>query len=114
VFDIGLGEFVLIAVVALLVLGPDRLPVTLRAVGRAIREFRRATNELRAQIDLAGSVRDVRRSLELDDPAPRREPTIGSQRIYPPAGPDLEDVLPEGSPYPPVAPVSDEDEGPTS
>lgn len=106
-FDIGFGEFVVIAIVALLVLGPDRLPVTLKAVGRAIREFRRATNELRAQIDIDGSIRDVRRQLELDEPAPRRK-AQDAARIYPREGPDLEDVLPEGSPYPPVAPVSDE------
>jgi sec-independent protein translocase protein TatB len=104
VFDIGFGEFVLIAVVALLVLGPDRLPVTLKAVGRAVREFRRATHELRAQIDMEGSLRDVKRRIEGDEPEDRR-PVAAAPRIYPPEGPDLEDVLPEGSPYPPVAPT---------
>jgi len=106
-FDIGFGEFVVIAIVALLVLGPDRLPVTLRAVGRAIREFRRATNELRAQIDMDGTIRDVRRQMELDEPAQRRK-VEDAARIYPPEGPDLEDVLPEGSPYPPTTPVAEE------
>ncbi len=110
-FDIGFGEFVLIAVVALLVLGPDRLPVTLKAVGRAIREFRRATNELRAQIDMEGSMRDVRRQIESDEPESRKA-VASSPRLYPPEGPDLEDVLPEGSPYPPVAPtVAEEEKG---
>ena len=112
-FDIGFGEFVLIAVVALLVLGPDRLPVTLRAVGRAIREFRRATNELRAQIDIDGAIGDVRRSIE-DDGSTRPAKTVPDlARIYPPEGPDLEDVLAEGSPYPPRAPVADEGESAT-
>jgi sec-independent protein translocase protein TatB len=109
VFDIGFGEFVLIAIVALLVLGPERLPVTLRAVGRAIREFRRATNELRAQIDVDGSLRDLRRQMDVDDPPVRRK-AADAARIYPPEGPDLEDALPEGSPYPPVAPVADPEE----
>ena len=41
-FGLGIGEFVLVLVVALLVLGPKQLPKLARQLGRATREFKRA------------------------------------------------------------------------
>lgn len=43
--DVGLSELLLIFVVALIVLGPQRLPEVGAALGRALYEFRRATAE---------------------------------------------------------------------
>lgn len=43
-FNIGMGELILIAIVALIVLGPDKLPDTARAFGKALREFKHAMN----------------------------------------------------------------------
>ena len=42
-FDIGLQELALIFVIALLVFGPKNLPQLGRSLGRAMREFRRAS-----------------------------------------------------------------------
>jgi TatA/E family protein of Tat protein translocase len=50
-FDIGLQELLLIMVIALLVFGPKRLPELGRAIGRATREFRRASDEFRSTIE---------------------------------------------------------------
>ena len=50
-FNIGSGELVLIAVVALLVLGPKRLPELARGLGKFIREFRRQTDEVRGVVE---------------------------------------------------------------
>lgn len=50
-FNIGSGELVLIAVVALLVLGPKRLPELARGVGKFLREFRRQTDEVRGVVE---------------------------------------------------------------
>jgi len=47
-FGIGLLELVLILVVALIVLGPDRLPEAARGVGKTIADVRRATEPARA------------------------------------------------------------------
>lgn len=54
-FGIGAPELLVILVVALLVLGPKRLPEIARSLGRGMAEFRRASNEftrtLTASID---------------------------------------------------------------
>ncbi|MBR2518779.1 MAG: twin-arginine translocase TatA/TatE family subunit [Selenomonadaceae bacterium] len=41
-FGIGAGEFVVILIVALIVFGPSKLPEVGRAIGKGIREFRKA------------------------------------------------------------------------
>jgi sec-independent protein translocase protein TatA len=50
-FDIGLQELVLIFVIALLVFGPKNLPQLGRSLGRAMREFRKASDEFRSTIE---------------------------------------------------------------
>jgi TatA/E family protein of Tat protein translocase len=50
-FDIGLQELVVIFAIALLVFGPRRLPELGRALGRAMREFRRASDEFRSTFE---------------------------------------------------------------
>jgi Tat protein translocase TatB subunit len=50
-FDIGLQELVVIFVIALIVFGPKNLPQLGRALGRAMREFRRASDEFRSTIE---------------------------------------------------------------
>ncbi len=50
-FDIGLQEMLLIGVIALLVFGPNRLPELGRMFGRAMREFRRASDEFRSTVE---------------------------------------------------------------
>ena len=50
-FDIGLQELVLIFVIALLVFGPKNLPQLGRSLGRAMREFRRASDEFRSTVE---------------------------------------------------------------
>lgn len=53
--NIGAGEVLLIAVLALLIFGPRRLPELGRTAARALREFRKATaeitSELRSELD---------------------------------------------------------------
>src|SRR5207249_7253021 len=50
-FDIGLQEMLVIGVIALLVFGPSRLPELGRRLGRAMREFRRASDEFRRTVE---------------------------------------------------------------
>lgn len=63
-FGIGMPELLVIMVVALVVLGPKRLPEVARMLGKGLAEFRRATagvsDELRnAQIMLEEEVRQA-------------------------------------------------------
>jgi sec-independent protein translocase protein TatB len=50
VFDIGPGEFIAIAVVALLVLGPEKLPRYAADAARFVRQIRRMANDARAEV----------------------------------------------------------------
>jgi sec-independent protein translocase protein TatB len=50
-FNVGPGEILLISVVALLLLGPDKLPELARGLGRAFREFRKHTDEVRGMVE---------------------------------------------------------------
>lgn len=64
-FDIGLQELVVIFVLALLVFGPRNLPQLGRSLGRAMREFRRASEEFRSTIET---------NLEINSPDPAPSP----------------------------------------
>jgi TatA/E family protein of Tat protein translocase len=46
-FGIGMPELLLILAIALIVLGPKKLPELARALGKGLAEFRRATDELK-------------------------------------------------------------------
>ena len=59
-FDIGVSEILVIAVVALIVVGPDEFPRLVRAAGRSIGKVRRYVSELREELD-----REVTRTEEL-------------------------------------------------
>src|SRR5437867_8184917 len=65
-FDIGLQEMLVIGVLALLVFGPGKLPELGRMVGRALREFRRASDEFRSTVET---------NLHINDPDPIIAPT---------------------------------------
>lgn len=72
-FGIGMTELLVILIVALLVFGPSKLPELARSLGRAMHEFRRASNDLRASFN------------EAVDPAPR--PDLRPPAAIPPAAP---------------------------
>ena len=101
-FDIGFQELILILVIALLVFGPTRLPELGRALGRAMREFRRASDEFRSTVET---------NLHLNEPEPvaaTPEPAAASSAPAPAATEPLpESVLNpygEGSEGPPGEP----------
>ncbi len=64
--SLGVPELVLIFIVALLLFGPRKLPQIGRSVGRAMGEFRRASNEFKRTIEdevAAEDIRDVQREV---------------------------------------------------
>ena len=50
-FEVGFTEILMIGLVALLVVGPERLPELVRTTGRWIGRAQRITRELRAELD---------------------------------------------------------------
>lgn len=61
-FDIGTGELLLILVVVLLLFGPKKIPEIMASVGKGIRQFRQAQNNLKDQLrDLSA---DIEKSTE--------------------------------------------------
>lgn len=90
-FGIGVPELLVIMIVALIVLGPKRLPEVAKGLGRALAEFRRATSDLseelsNAQIMLEEEIRQAERtspSSPRDTPQPppssseKKEPSTG-------------------------------------
>lgn len=62
-FDVGISELALIAVVALIVLGPERLPRAARTVGAMLRRLRSSWTNLRYEIDREIAADELKRSL---------------------------------------------------
>ena len=60
-FGIGFPELLLIMAIALIVLGPKRLPDLARALGRGFSEFKRATEELKQTFDAETRAEQSRR-----------------------------------------------------
>ena len=46
-FGIGMPELLLILAIALIVIGPKKLPDLAKSLGRTLREFKKATNEFK-------------------------------------------------------------------
>ena len=63
-FDIGFGEIFLIAIVALLVLGPERLPKAARFAGLWVRRARAQWYSVKAELENELADDDLRRSLK--------------------------------------------------
>lgn len=82
-FGIGVPELLVILVVALLVLGPQRLPEVAKALGKALAEFRRATSDLseelgNAKVMLEEEVRQAERKARTAQPQATPPSTISS------------------------------------
>lgn len=51
-FGIGISELLLILAIALIILGPKRLPELARALGKGVNEFRKAANDIKSTLDI--------------------------------------------------------------
>ena len=67
-FGIGMPEMFLILAIALIVIGPKKLPDLAKSLGRAFGEFKKATAELKETMELDTDFTDVKNAFEdLDD-----------------------------------------------
>jgi TatA/E family protein of Tat protein translocase len=62
-FGIGMPELIVILVVALIVIGPKKLPDLARALGRGMAEFRKATQEIKDSLELDDDLREAKKDL---------------------------------------------------
>ena len=63
-FGIGMPELILILAVALIVLGPKKLPDLAKSLGRALREFKKATSELKESMTVDNELTDVKKAFD--------------------------------------------------
>lgn len=104
-FDVSFVELMVIGVVGLLVLGPERLPGAARTVGSFVRKARQGWNSVRGEFErqialdeVKRSVRDVRESIE--SPGAPAKPAAA-------AAPAVAGTSPAAEPAPGMAPLPD-------
>ncbi|HWL63329.1 MAG TPA: Sec-independent protein translocase protein TatB [Steroidobacteraceae bacterium] len=76
-FDFGFSELVVVFVVALVVLGPTRLPGLVRKVGRWVGKARSMAHEFRTQLENEVNVEELNRAVKrtvMDEPPPPPPP----------------------------------------
>src|SRR5262245_63044399 len=87
-FGIGGSEILVILVVALLFLGPDKLPEAAKTISKGIRDLKKQSRALQQQIEsdekIGGAIRDLKSALRGED-TPVRPPV----RIEPPKPPPV-------------------------
>lgn len=62
-FGIGLPELIIIMIIALIVIGPSKLPDLARALGKGMAEFKKATQEIKEGLDLDEEINEVKKDL---------------------------------------------------
>ena len=117
-FGLGMGEIIIILVLALILLGPQKLPEAAKQLGKGLREFRKATDELKSQFEGELYSDDAKGS----KPTLVEAPKASAPAVTPPSGalaevpaaradnvPGLDAALVEGQPppVPPAAPVAE-------
>ena len=103
-FDIGLSEFFIAAVVVLLVLGPERLPAALRTLGLWVGRLRRSYYNVKTEIEREIGMDEVRRQLhneQIMEDVKRVEQEVRS----------ISDDL-NGTTTPPIAPTTPPSDAP--
>jgi TatA/E family protein of Tat protein translocase len=63
-FGIGMPELLLILAIALIVIGPKKLPDLAKSLGRTMREFKKATNEFKDTLQIDEDLSDVKKAFD--------------------------------------------------
>ncbi|MGW8324918.1 MAG: Sec-independent protein translocase protein TatB, partial [Desulfobacterales bacterium] len=63
-FGIGMPEMLLILAIALIVIGPKKLPDLAKSLGRAFAEFKRATSELKESFEIDSELKEIKTTFD--------------------------------------------------
>src|SRR5215471_20157617 len=99
-FDIGMGEIGLIAVVGLLVLGPERLPRVARTTGALLRKARNSWQSVRADIERELAAEDLKQTMR--QAAAAADPSADLRRAVEPLAEPVRQPAPPASPPTPT------------
>lgn len=109
-FDFGFGELLLLAIIALVVLGPERLPIAARLIGRWIRAARSQWNAVKSELENELADDELRRNLREASDAMREgavkmrtlveQPADSTRETTPAPAPELTPAQPAGNPVP--------------
>jgi sec-independent protein translocase protein TatB len=97
-FGIGMQELVLILVIALIILGPKKLPDVAKSLGKALNEFKRATSDIKESLEVDQSMNTVKKSFDAlnvtQPPADDKPSAHGPSEVKPPS-PAPEEAAPK-------------------
>jgi TatA/E family protein of Tat protein translocase len=79
--NLGFSEMVFLFLLALLIFGPKKLPEIGRQIGKALNEFKRASNEFRSQIESEIANLEVEPSRQILPPARPPEEAVASGQV---------------------------------
>ena len=114
-FGMGMPEIIVILAVALIVLGPKKLPEIAKSLGRGIAEFKKATQEFKENIDVDNDLREARDTLrevkdDLEDTVRKSVTETAEQEPDAVADYDLEHAVENDATKPVEEPAEDKPE----
>jgi sec-independent protein translocase protein TatB len=88
-FGLGFGEIIIVAILALVLLGPDRLPEAAKTLGKTLQDLRKATDGLKGQLEaeMYSVEKAVKKAIEVDAPAAPDVPPVAAAAAARTAGP---------------------------
>jgi sec-independent protein translocase protein TatB len=124
-FGLGFGEIVIILVLALVLLGPQKLPEVAKQLGKGLRDFKKATDDLKGQFERELYAEESKAARPRIAPPTAAVPVAAAApQPVPPASVDnvpgldaalVEAVLPVAAPVvAPAAPAAAGPDGPVS
>jgi sec-independent protein translocase protein TatB len=111
-FGMSMTEIVIIAILALVLLGPDRLPEAAKTIGKTVKDLKKASDGLKDQIEseLYKAERSLEKSIQAPDVPPVAQAAMGATSRQPAPAPiataenvpGLEAALVDPAPPPPA------------